>query len=154
MDGITHVINFEIPNEAESYVHRIGRTARAGAAGIALSFCNLEEVAYLADIEKLTGIRLEEVHDHPHRSHTIASRRDSGAPAPAKKSRGSKGGGGAGGGSARGPRRPSGSGRPKSNGNGGNGRGPRRKPRSDDNGSRSQSPAAPVAHFGRRPRAA
>ena len=154
VDGITHVINFEIPNEAESYVHRIGRTARAGAAGIALSFCNLEEVAYLADIEKLTGIRLEEVHDHPHRSQTIASRRDSGAPAPAKKSRGSKGGGGAGGGSARGPRRPSGSGRPKSNGNGGNGRGPRRKPRSDDNGSRSQSPAAQVAHFGRRPRAA
>ena len=40
IDGITHVINFELPNEAESYVHRIGRTARAGAEGVALSFCD------------------------------------------------------------------------------------------------------------------
>jgi ATP-dependent RNA helicase RhlE len=52
--GITHVINFELPNEPESYVHRIGRTARAGAAGTALSFCDATEYAYLRDIEALT----------------------------------------------------------------------------------------------------
>jgi len=52
IDGITHVINFELPNEPESYVHRIGRTARAGASGIALSLCDGEEVAFLRAIEK------------------------------------------------------------------------------------------------------
>ena len=54
VEGVTHVVNYDLPNVAESYVHRIGRTARAGAAGIALSFCNGEERAYLRDIEKLT----------------------------------------------------------------------------------------------------
>ncbi|WP_188410157.1 DEAD/DEAH box helicase [Agaricicola taiwanensis] len=53
VDGVTHVVNFELPNVPESYVHRIGRTARAGAAGIAISFCDGEEKAYLRDIEKL-----------------------------------------------------------------------------------------------------
>jgi ATP-dependent RNA helicase RhlE len=52
---VTHVINFEIPNVPESYVHRIGRTARAGASGTALSFCAQDERAYLRDIERLTG---------------------------------------------------------------------------------------------------
>jgi ATP-dependent RNA helicase RhlE len=54
VDSVTHVINFELPNEPESYVHRIGRTARAGAKGIALAFCAPDERAYLRDIEKLT----------------------------------------------------------------------------------------------------
>jgi ATP-dependent RNA helicase RhlE len=53
IDGVTHVINFELPNEPESYVHRIGRTARAGAGGAALSFCDSTERAYLRDIERL-----------------------------------------------------------------------------------------------------
>jgi ATP-dependent RNA helicase RhlE len=53
VDGITQVINFDIPNMAESYVHRIGRTARAGAAGMAISLCDNEEMAFLRDIEKL-----------------------------------------------------------------------------------------------------
>ncbi len=53
VDGVTHVINFDLPNIPESYVHRIGRTARAGASGIAISFCDAEERAYLRDIEKL-----------------------------------------------------------------------------------------------------
>ncbi|HSU04472.1 MAG TPA: DEAD/DEAH box helicase [Acetobacteraceae bacterium] len=53
VDGVTHVINYELPNVPESYVHRIGRTARAGAAGMAISFCNNEERAFLRDIEKL-----------------------------------------------------------------------------------------------------
>jgi superfamily II DNA/RNA helicase len=51
--GISHVVNYDLPNIPESYVHRIGRTARAGAAGIATSFCDQEERAYLRDIEKL-----------------------------------------------------------------------------------------------------
>ncbi len=54
VESVTHVVNYELPNVPESYVHRIGRTARAGAAGIAISFCNGEERAYLRDIEKLT----------------------------------------------------------------------------------------------------
>ncbi len=53
INNISHVINFELPNEPESYVHRIGRTARAGAEGTAFSFCSAEERNYLRDIEKL-----------------------------------------------------------------------------------------------------
>jgi ATP-dependent RNA helicase RhlE len=53
VDGISHVVNYDLPNIPESYVHRIGRTARAGADGIAISFCDGEERAYLRDIEKL-----------------------------------------------------------------------------------------------------
>ena len=58
VEGISHVINYDLPNDKESYVHRIGRTARAGAEGIALSFCATEEVAILRSIERLTGVPL------------------------------------------------------------------------------------------------
>ena len=54
VDGITHVINYDLPHVAESYVHRIGRTARAGADGVAIAFCDREERPLLRDIEKLT----------------------------------------------------------------------------------------------------
>jgi superfamily II DNA/RNA helicase len=53
VEGISHVINYDLPNIPESYVHRIGRTARAGADGVAISFCDAEERAYLRDIEKV-----------------------------------------------------------------------------------------------------
>jgi ATP-dependent RNA helicase RhlE len=53
VDGISHVVNFDLPNVPETYVHRIGRTARAGAAGIAISLCDGEELTLLRDIEKL-----------------------------------------------------------------------------------------------------
>ena len=53
VDGISHVVNFDIPNIPETYVHRIGRTARAGADGVAISLCDGEERAFLRDIEKL-----------------------------------------------------------------------------------------------------
>ena len=53
VDGISHVANFDLPHVPETYVHRIGRTARAGAAGIAISLCDGEEVALLREIEKL-----------------------------------------------------------------------------------------------------
>src|SRR5690606_8832209 len=58
VSGVSHVINFELPNVPEQYVHRIGRTARAGRAGIAIAFCADDEKAYLRDIEKLTRQRL------------------------------------------------------------------------------------------------
>ncbi len=58
VDGVTHVINFDLPNVPEAYVHRIGRTARAGQAGIAISFCDSSERAHLRGIEKLIRARL------------------------------------------------------------------------------------------------
>ena len=58
VDGVTHVINFDLPNVPETYVHRIGRTARAGASGVAFSFCDREERPHLASIERLIGKRL------------------------------------------------------------------------------------------------
>jgi ATP-dependent RNA helicase RhlE len=64
VDGITHVINFEIPNVPETYVHRIGRTARAGRDGIALTFCDASERPLLRDVEKLTRKPLAIVDKH------------------------------------------------------------------------------------------
>ena len=58
VDGVSHVINFDLPDVAESYVHRIGRTARAGASGIALSFCDSEERSLLTGIERLIRMRI------------------------------------------------------------------------------------------------
>ncbi|MEK7414141.1 MAG: DEAD/DEAH box helicase [Planctomycetota bacterium] len=58
VDGITHVINFEIPNEPETYVHRIGRTGRAGASGTAFSFCDNDERAFLTDIERTMRMKV------------------------------------------------------------------------------------------------
>jgi ATP-dependent RNA helicase RhlE len=72
VEGISHVINYELPNDPESYVHRIGRTARAGAVGTALSFCDAGEVAMLEGIEKLTGHPLTTVEDHPYHSSFVA----------------------------------------------------------------------------------
>ena len=58
VDGVSHVVNFDLPNVPETYVHRIGRTARAGAEGIAISLCDGEEMAFLRDIEKLIRISI------------------------------------------------------------------------------------------------
>jgi ATP-dependent RNA helicase RhlE len=66
IDELTHVINYELPNIPESYVHRIGRTGRAGASGTAIAFCDYEEKAYLMDIEQVIGIRIYEVDEHPY----------------------------------------------------------------------------------------
>jgi ATP-dependent RNA helicase RhlE len=76
VDGISHVINYELPNEPESYVHRIGRTARAGAVGTALSFCDAEEVSLLRGIEQLTKSQLTAFEDHSFHSTAIAATRD------------------------------------------------------------------------------
>lgn len=64
VEGVTHVVNFDLPNVPETYVHRIGRTARAGASGVAMSLCDEEEREYLVDIERLVGRHLQRVEDH------------------------------------------------------------------------------------------
>ena len=68
VDNVTHVINYDIPDEQESYVHRIGRTGRAGAAGIAMSFCDTGERDCLVDIERLIKKQIRHEADHPHKS--------------------------------------------------------------------------------------
>ena len=74
VDELTHVINYEIPNIPETYVHRIGRTGRAGADGIAFSFCDEEEMEYIRDIHKLIGkqIPVTETHPYPMNAAAIA----------------------------------------------------------------------------------
>jgi ATP-dependent RNA helicase RhlE len=66
VDDLEFVINYDIPNVPETYVHRIGRTGRAGANGIALSFCDAEELAYITDIEKLISMKIPVVEEHPY----------------------------------------------------------------------------------------
>ncbi len=66
IDELSHVINYDLPDVPETYVHRIGRTGRAGLGGTAISFCDFDEKAQLADIEKLIGKKLTEVKDHPY----------------------------------------------------------------------------------------
>ncbi|WP_425615479.1 DEAD/DEAH box helicase [Anatilimnocola sp. NA78] len=65
VDNITHVVQYDLPNEPETYVHRIGRTGRAGAAGLAISFCDQEQRTELRDIERLINRKLDVQKDHP-----------------------------------------------------------------------------------------
>ena len=81
IESVTHVINFDLPNMPESYVHRIGRTARAGASGIACSFCSVEERKFINGIEKMIRQPIPVVADHPFMSTVRAPR----PPAPARK---------------------------------------------------------------------
>jgi len=90
IDDVTHVVNFELPNEAESYVHRIGRTARAGAEGIAVSFCDSSERGFLRDIEKLVKRQLTVVGDGPKTPETrhVQQQRNYAAPKGGNRHRG------------------------------------------------------------------
>ncbi len=83
VNDISHVINYEIPNEAESYVHRIGRTARAGKEGTAYSFCAAQERKYLHDIEKLIKQHID-VMDHEFHSEEAKNAKGSAARPPKK----------------------------------------------------------------------
>ncbi|MCX6108723.1 MAG: DEAD/DEAH box helicase [Proteobacteria bacterium] len=65
IDEVTHVINYDVPNVAETYVHRIGRTGRAAASGIAVSFCDPEEKSFIIGIERLIRKKIPVVSDHP-----------------------------------------------------------------------------------------
>ncbi|MBL7666342.1 MAG: DEAD/DEAH box helicase [Bacteriovoracaceae bacterium] len=110
IDGITHVINYDLPNIPESYVHRIGRTARAGAEGKAISFCTADEKSYLRAIEKATRQEIPVTIDHPYHSEESAqatttsvgkakariegARKPSGSRRPHKNQRRHGGGGG------------------------------------------------------------
>ncbi len=94
IDELTHVINYELPNIPETYVHRIGRTGRAGASGIALSFCDAEELAYLKDIHKLIAkeIPVNEGHPYPMNPATVkpqdVAKDSNGRPSGPKRGRG------------------------------------------------------------------
>ncbi len=66
VDNLSHVINYELPNVPETYVHRIGRTGRAGLSGVAISFCDAEERAYLKDIHKEIGKQIPVITEHPY----------------------------------------------------------------------------------------
>ena len=118
VEGITHVINYDLPNIAETYVHRIGRTARAGASGISLSFCEAEERPYLVDIERLLGKHIDRVEDHayppteplPPMTDLNARGRSGRGPRPSGGRGRSSGGRGRGRGRGRGPGRPRGAG--------------------------------------------
>lgn len=92
IDELTHVINYEIPNIPETYVHRIGRTGRAGASGIALTFCDQEEIEFLKDIHKLIAkeIPVNESHPYPMSPQSIVAKHAEGA---SKKGKGGGGGG-------------------------------------------------------------
>ena len=81
VDGVTHVINYDLPNEAESYVHRIGRTARAGRDGKAISFCSGAEIGYLRDIERLLKRSVPVDRGHAFHSHDAAKGLADGVPA-------------------------------------------------------------------------
>ncbi|GAC1422517.1 MAG: DEAD/DEAH box helicase [Flavisolibacter sp.] len=74
IDFLTHVFNFDLPNVPETYIHRIGRTGRAGSSGIAISFCDGEERAFLRDINKLTGQKIPAV-EHPFENTTRPTQR-------------------------------------------------------------------------------
>jgi len=117
VDGISHVVNFDLPNVPETYVHRIGRTARAGADGVAISLCAGEEIAYLRDIEKLIRMVL------PREDRRTPGHRDT-APAPSQH----RGGRSA-------PRVHSARGTDSAPGS----KGPRRRPRSGGNGGAPQA---------------
>lgn len=87
VDDITHVINYDLPMEAETYIHRIGRTARAGADGDAISFCSAEDRSYLRDIERLLGAPVNADTEHAYHSEDA---RKSTAPAPKNFGRGER----------------------------------------------------------------
>jgi ATP-dependent RNA helicase RhlE len=81
VEGISHVVNYDLPNIPESYVHRIGRTARAGADGVAISFCEPEEAAFLRDIEKLIRMSIPATHRGRSRGAPTGHRGNGAAPA-------------------------------------------------------------------------
>jgi len=116
VDDLSHVINYELPNEPETYVHRIGRTGRAGASGVALSFCDAEETAYLVSIQKLISKAVPVIDNHPYPM-TAKDFAEAASTVKQQKQRGGNGGR-----NHRGNSRPQGTGSAEGNrGNGGGG---------------------------------
>lgn len=85
VDGLSYVVNYDLPADAESYVHRIGRTGRAGREGVSLSFCDQSELDYLRAIEKMTGRQLEVVEQQPFHQPEYAAVLEAAAAPPAQK---------------------------------------------------------------------
>ncbi len=90
IDDVSHVINYELPNEPESYVHRIGRTARAGAGGVAISFCDASERPHLRTIERLIKSSLRIVGDAPAEPLASTAKKHAGGPKRSGRSRRSR----------------------------------------------------------------
>lgn len=88
VDDVTHVVNFEIPNEPETYVHRIGRTGRAGNVGVAISLCDATEMPYVSSIEKLLGSSIRVDKDQPFHAERVVKQ-----PRGGSESRGGRGSG-------------------------------------------------------------
>jgi ATP-dependent RNA helicase RhlE len=103
IDDVTHVINFDVPEVPETYVHRIGRTARAGATGMAMTFCEVDERTDLRNIERLVRQEIPVVDGHPYESRVPMNVRPPSQTAQqrARKERSTSGGGGGGGGGGR-----------------------------------------------------
>ncbi|HJQ58964.1 MAG TPA: DEAD/DEAH box helicase [Vineibacter sp.] len=154
IDDVTHVINFDLPNEPENYVHRIGRTARAGAEGAAIAFCDAGEVGYLREIERTARQKLPVLVDHPFHNAGIANGSVTAPPPASLQGRHRQGGGGHRHGAPRTQERRAAS---------GNGKGHSQPPRQDgkavarqnQRGPHPRSPAHPSSsapsHRGRRP---
>ncbi|MCB9786913.1 MAG: DEAD/DEAH box helicase [Deltaproteobacteria bacterium] len=102
VDDVTHVINYDLPNEPESYVHRIGRTGRAGSDGIAISLCDAEQVGFLRDIERTIRRKVEVDVDHKWHDAGIAAMVSSAPQRSGGGGGGGRSGGGGGGGRSRG----------------------------------------------------
>ena len=133
VDELSHVINYELPNIPETYVHRIGRTGRAGHDGIALSFCDAEETEYLRDIHKLIGKRVPVIDNHPF---VLNISESTISPAPARQGQGRGDNRRGGGRSGNNGGRSAGS----SNSGGGQSRNQSSRPRSESHGSHSSAP--------------
>ncbi len=133
VDDLSHVINFELPNEPETYVHRIGRTGRAGASGIALSFCDAEETPYLASIQKLISKAVPVIDNHPY---PLTAKDFADAASTIKEQKQQRRGGG--GGRSGGGNRPGGGSRPAGS-NGSNPGGGQRQGGNRSNGNRNRT---------------
>ena len=87
IEGVSHVINYDIPENAEDYVHRIGRTARAGKTGVAVSLCCVEDILHLRGVERLVKKPLTVHDDHKWHSPTVAACRESAERAARQRAR-------------------------------------------------------------------
>ena len=90
IEQLSHVINYDLSNEPETYVHRIGRTGRAGFGGVAISFCDFDEKAYLKDIQKLICKEIPVVEDHPYPMQVFEPRVPQTKPRPSRAQRSEK----------------------------------------------------------------
>ncbi|MBL0741208.1 DEAD/DEAH box helicase [Chryseolinea lacunae] len=141
VEDLSHVINYELPNVPETYVHRIGRTGRAGANGISFSFCDEEEKEYLSDIHKLIKKNIPVVEDHPYPMLHVGMPKANAA--PRQQQQGNRGGNRSNGGNRNGGNRSGGNGGGNRNSNGNRHGGNRRSSNGATTASSQPSSAQP-----------